>query len=206
MGAATVLWRRVGGAADRDAEVREEARRSMPQSCLSVFVARIARPLGLIGTVALLVLGVVIFAAVVARQFGIAIVGADETAQLLLVFMVFLAMTVTQSQGGHVRMEAFVTQLPPWARRIADLLSLVICLGMSALILYGTTLDAWAAYRDGEYQYGTIQFPLWPAKAAVSFGVLVFSIHLLLELLAFVRPSVHRQEAAAPLGRVESSP
>jgi TRAP-type C4-dicarboxylate transport system permease small subunit len=186
--------------------MREEARQSMPQGCLPVFVARIVRPLGLIGTVALLVLGAVIFVAVVARQFGVAIVGADESAQLLLVFMVFLAMTVTQSQGGHVRMEAFVTQLPPWARRIADLLSLVICLGMSALILYGTTLDAWAAYRDGEYQYGTIQFPLWPAKAAVSFGMLVFCIHLLLELFAFIRSFTNRKEVIAPLGRAEPSP
>lgn len=168
----------------------------MSSNCLSVFVAKIVRPLGLIGTAALLILGIVIFAAVVARQFRISIVGAEETAQLLLVFMVFLAMTVTQSQGGHVRMEALVTLLPPRARKITDVGSLLICLGMSLLILYGTTLDAWAAYRDGEYQYGTVQFPLWPAKAAISAGMLVFCTHLLLELLVLVRSLATSSEAA----------
>jgi len=178
----------------------------MARRCLRFYTARIVRPLGFLGTTALLLLGAVVFVAVVARQFGVALVGADETAQLLLVFMVFLAMTVTQSQGGHVRMEALITYLPPWARRITDLLSLAICIGMSALILYGTTLEAWAAYRDGEYQYGTVQFPLWPAKAAIAFGVLVFSIHLVLEFIALVRSPADPPRPTAALGGSEASP
>ncbi|MGF7158702.1 TRAP-type C4-dicarboxylate transport system permease small subunit [Rhodoligotrophos appendicifer] len=156
---------------------------------LSRFNRFVVRPAGIVGALALLILAAVIFVAVIARQLGISIIGADEIAQLLLVFMVFLSMTVTQSQGGHIRMEAVVSMLPPRGRRVADLVSLLACISLSVLILYGTSLQAWSAYEGGEYQYGTMSFPLWPAKTAVAFGILLFTIYQVLELIERSRPA-----------------
>lgn len=148
------------------------------------FERLVVRPVGVLGVLSLLLLALVIFAAVVARQAGISIIGADETGQLLLVFMVFLSMTVTHAQKGNVRMEALVSLLPPGARRVADLVSLLACLVLVLLLLHGTSLQAWSAYVDGEYQYGTMKFPLWPAKVVIAFGFLLFTIQLLLDLKA----------------------
>lgn len=153
------------------------------------------RPAGLLGAIALLLLAIVIFAAVVARLVGISIVGADETAQLLIVFMIFLSITVTQSQGGHIRMEAFVSMLPPRGRRITDFLSLMVCTTLSILLLYGTTLQAWDAYAEGEYQFGTMQFPLWPARSIIALGFLLFVIQQALEIVSFFSPQAEHQPA-----------
>ena len=158
----------------------------MARSLITEFNRFIVRPSGIIGAIALLILALVIFAAVVARQAGITIVGADEAGQLLLVFMVFLSLTVTQSQGGHIRMEALVSVLPAGARRVADMLSLLAGIALSSLMLYGTSIQAWSAFTGGEYQYGTMHFPLWPAKAAIVLGLALFTIHQVLELAAMI--------------------
>ncbi len=128
------------------------------------------------GGIALILLALVVTADVVARAAGFALVGAAEAGGILLAMLVFLALGHTQALRGHVAIEVLVTMFPPRLRRLADVISLLVCLGIGIVLTDSTARGAWDSYADQEFQFGTIQFPLWPIKAIVALGLGLLSL------------------------------
>ncbi len=123
------------------------------------------------GGLALILLALVVTADVAARAVGIPLVGAAEIGGILLAMLVFLSLGHTQAMRGHVAIEVLVTMFPPRLRRLADVVSLLVCLGIGCVLTDATTRGAWDSYADQEFQFGTIQFPLWPIKSVVALGL-----------------------------------
>ncbi len=123
------------------------------------------------GGLALILLALVVTADVAARAVGIPLVGAAEIGGILLAMLVFLSLGHTQAMRGHVAIEVLVTMFPPRLRRLADIVSLLVCLAIGIVLTDATTRGAWDSYADQEFQFGTIQFPLWPIKSVVALGL-----------------------------------
>lgn len=134
-------------------------------------VTRVNAVAGYGGGLALILLALVVTADVVARTAGIALVGAAEVGGVLLAMLVFLALGHTQAMRGHVAIEVLVTMFPPRLRRLTDIISLLVCAGIGLVLTDATVRGAWDSYADQEFQFGTIQFPLWPIKSVVALGL-----------------------------------
>ena len=147
-------------------------------------VRALVEPASIVGGLALMPLALVVTADVVARAAGFALVGAAEAGGVLLALLVFLVIAHTQRRRGHVAIEALVVMLPPAVRRWADVISLALCLGFTALLAVTTTGLAWHSYQSMEFQVGTLPFPLWPVRAVIALGFVLFGLQLLVHLLA----------------------
>lgn len=134
-------------------------------------IARVNAAAGYGGGIALILLALVVTADVTARAFGIPLVGAAEIGGVLLAMLVFLALGHTQAMRGHVAIEVLVSQFPRRLRRLADIASLLVCLAIGIVLTDATARGAWDSYADQEFQFGTVQFPLWPVKAVVALGL-----------------------------------
>ena len=163
------------------------------------FEQRILAPVGTIGALALLLLGLVVAGEVVSRAFGYAVVGGVEVSEVLLAVLVFTAIAYTQVADGHVAMEAFVNLMPESYRRLAHAGSLVVCTAVAALLAYGAGMEAVRSYVEKEFQFGTTHFPLWPTKSIVAIGLALLAIELLLQAAAAIRALFRRAD-----GRLES--
>ena len=136
-----------------------------------------------IGLLSLLLLAVIMTADAVSRSAGFSLVGASEISGVLLASLIFFSIGNVQRSNGHVAIEAAVAYMPRKMRRIAEFLTLLACFVFSILISYGTAIEAFVSYKNMEYQYGTVQFPLWPINAIVTFGFIGLLIQQAVQLV-----------------------
>ena len=141
------------------------------------------RPSSFAGLTSLLLLAVIMTADAVSRSAGLALIGASEISGVLLASLIFLSLGQVQRNNGHVAIEAAVAYMPARIRRIAEFFTLLACFVVSILITYGTATEAILSYKNMEYQYGTVQFPLWPIKAIVSFGFMGLLVQQAVQLI-----------------------
>ena len=129
-------------------------------------VAAVAASLG----VAVLAVGIT--ADVALRYFvGSGVPGMIEYAATLMVAVVFLGLAEGQRKGEHVGMTFLVDRLPRAPRHILPMVGL---LAMALLLLWmtiETTGDVIKSYSSGEFRFGLIRVPLWPAKATIPIGL-----------------------------------
>lgn len=151
------------------------------------FERKVLLPVSSFGAVALLLLGLVVTFEVILRALGIAIVGAVEVSEVLLALLVFAALAFTQSENGHVAMEALVAQATPGYRRVARVISLTVCAVTAAIMTWGAALQAIRSFQAKEFQFGTVQFPLWPTKAVVAVGLGLMALELLFQVASGLR-------------------
>lgn len=129
--------------------------------------------------------------------FNSPIPGHLEIAELFVPVIVFLAIAYTQSQNGHVGMTLVVENLPPRAKRIAEILAFAI-----SMITYGilTYFSAKHAYRGWLYDDVTMSppyFPTWPSAMVVPLGMFLCSVRLYLQMLREISP--HRFPPRSPV-------
>jgi TRAP-type C4-dicarboxylate transport system permease small subunit len=143
----------------------------------------LVRTAGTLGGLALLLLAVVITCDALARAFQVQLVGASEIGGVMLAALIFLCIADTQRMRGHVAIEALVTYYPPRLRRAAELVGLVCCLAFTTLLAWGSILATADSIAKQEFQFGTVQFPLWPVKAVIAVGFLLLCAQLALQVV-----------------------
>lgn len=146
------------------------------------------------------------------KVFNAPIVGTVEITEALMTFAVMLPMAYTQFKRSHIRVTLLVSRLPPAVAHVLYAMTLLIGCLFFAWATWATFGFALRSYQIHEQAWGTIRFPIWPAKGAVAFGAALLSIQLLLD---FLRVSVfhiideadevsHDPEAEVAEGKVPS--
>lgn len=126
--------------------------------------------------VSVLLLAAILGLEIALRAVGEPIAGTTELGSLLLVIVIYFALAGTQSVHGHVAMDAVVVRMGPAARRVCFRITLAICLTIGLVLTYTTAKDMLDSYEIGEFQRGTLPYPLWPAKLAVTFGIFLYCV------------------------------
>lgn len=130
-----------------------------------------------------------IVADVVLRSFFHApISGTIEiTGEYLLVIIVYLAISYTYKEGGHVSVELLQEKFPPTLRKVVRLVTNL--LAIIVFILLGI-----ANYNKGMEYFATnirttslLDYPLAPALMIITLGVFSLVINLIFESIAIVR-------------------
>ena len=120
-----------------------------------------------------------ILAQVVGRQIGITIPSTNEMAALCMAATSFLALGPTLRAGGHIRVSLLISRLGLPLRRAAELWCQLFAIALMAFFAYWAVDQAIFTYERGRVTPGLIAIPLWPARAAMAFGVIMLCVALI---------------------------
>jgi C4-dicarboxylate transporter DctQ subunit len=133
---------------------------------------------------ALMLIGVV---HVLGRKFfDMPIFGYIDIVEIMMAFMVFLAISYTERLGGHIRMELFVGMLRGRWLPLFELVGVVLGLVIIGILLVYSWDHAMRAYYLGDSTIDA-QIPLWPSKIIVPISLGILFVRLLVSLWAYMR-------------------
>ena len=120
--------------------------------------------------------------------------GAYEIIETLMVASIFLALALSQAQGRQIRVELITDRMAPRSRDLVQVFSDACSLTVYGFIAWYGAKAAWTSTLMGEVSSGAVQFPLWPAKIALTLGAVL----MVLQCLASARTSL--KQALSPRG------
>ena len=120
--------------------------RSALSACIKLF--------NIMACVLLLAMVVVMFLAIVMRQFGVLIPGSEEIATFSMVGVAFLGLPGVYTAGMHVRVETLYSRLAAPRQKALDIWCLAVAIAVCLVFAYFTGLLAWDSYRLGDAAFG----------------------------------------------------
>lgn len=110
------------------------------------------------------------------------ITGAFELTEYLVLILIFSFLAITQSEGGHVSVDLFLSRLPARLRFAVDLITHLVCLGLMALIFWMGTLNAFDLKSVGEAS-PNLGIPKYPFAFFLAFGCLILCVEYLRNII-----------------------
>lgn len=138
--------------------------------------------MGVICAVAVLAMALIISYEVVARYiFNSPTTWVTEYSLYLLVASSFLAAGYAQIKDSHIRVDAILNLLSSSSRR--KLLQISAWIGLIMVIIAGWQMVIFvcAEYANNSRAFGLLTTPLWIPESAVSAGIVLFALALLVE-------------------------
>jgi TRAP-type C4-dicarboxylate transport system permease small subunit len=120
------------------------------------------------------------------KFFDMPVFGYIDVVEIMMAFMVFLAIAYTERLGGHIRMELFVGMLRGRWLAVFELVGVVLGLAMIGVVLVYSWDHAMRAYNLGDSTIDA-QIPLWPSKMVVPISLGILFVRLLVSLWAYMR-------------------
>jgi C4-dicarboxylate transporter DctQ subunit len=120
------------------------------------------------------------------KFFDMPIFGYIDIVEVMMAFMVFLAISYTERLGGHIRMELFVSMLRGRWLAVFELVGVVLGLVIVGILLVYSWDHAMRAYYLGDSTIDA-QIPLWPSKIIVPISLGILFVRLLVSLWAYMR-------------------
>jgi TRAP-type C4-dicarboxylate transport system permease small subunit len=159
---------------------------------------RVTSFLGTVGTGCILALMILTTADVVLRYIlGIPLKGAYEISEILMLSSVFLGMAYTQLFHEHINADFLVSRLSKHTNLVTETVLL-----LPALLIYG--LLAWQgaiffmdSLRTGEYRWGLLRIPLWPARLMVPLGASFLCLRFIGEMVINFRKLLNWNKEAS---------
>lgn len=108
--------------------------------------------------------------------------GVFELNEVILVVCVFMGLAWTQTQRGHIRVVLVLRRLPPRWVVTVDLIVWVLCLAFILTLGVQSFKEAWHSYHIREFRWGSVQMPIWWAKALVPIGLWMMGIQLIIDI------------------------
>jgi TRAP-type C4-dicarboxylate transport system permease small subunit len=108
--------------------------------------------------------------------------GTLELNMLLMSAIVFLSLSWTQAQRGHVRVELLLSNVGPRWRSALNIFSWISALVLLLLFTIGGAEEAIYSTKTGENLWGVAKFPVWPGKIIAVFGSALICIQLFIDI------------------------
>lgn len=149
-------------------------------------------------------IAIVILAQILGRLTGILVPSADDIAGYSMGAATFFALAYSLRAGGHIRVSLVLQRLSPAASRWMELWALAVALPIAGYGAYWCIFMTWESYVLGDVSPGVLPIPLWIPQLAMSFGVTLFAIALLDDLVAVIsRRAPSYQQGAVTLLEAE---
>jgi TRAP-type mannitol/chloroaromatic compound transport system permease small subunit len=140
--------------------------------------------LGGISAVLILFIMMVTVVDVVLRYiFKAPLKGSYEFCEIFFLSSVFLGLAYTQSFRGHVNVDILISRLSARTNLILEICMFLIALSIGGLLIWQGTEAFLRSLSTGEYRWGLIQIPLWPARLMIPVGVCALCLKMIGELL-----------------------
>jgi TRAP-type C4-dicarboxylate transport system permease small subunit len=151
------------------------------------FLDRLYAASGALAALCLASICVLMLAQAVGREFGLLIRFADDLTAWLCAASAFFALGHTFRHGELVRVGLFVDMLKPGARRIAEIVALAITGLFVGYMVWAVTRFVYESWQVKEVAQGLVKIPIWIPQLCFVFGVLIFLVAILDELILVLR-------------------
>ena len=146
---------------------------------------RLLRGFGLISEVSTFVMMVLVVANVLGRYlFNKPLSGTLEFTEGLLVLIIFFSLGLTQFDGGHIRVTLITSHLPKPVARVFTVVAMLCGAAFFAWCAYAAWAFAAQSFSFNEQEVGEVEFPLWPVKFMVFFGIAMLAVQFVLDAIA----------------------
>lgn len=125
---------------------------------------------------------------------GRPIQGAYEISEIFYLAAVFLGLAYTQAGGEHVRVEILISRLSPHARLVIESAMLLLAVLIFGILGWQGAEDFVESLTMGEYRWGLIRIPLWPARLMIPIGAFALCLRLCGEVVLNLRGLFYRKE------------
>ena len=145
-----------------------------------ISVERVAN--GVAAAIVVFMMGLTTVDVVMRYVFNSPIPGVYTLCEMLIVGIVYLAIAYVQQQKSHVRVDVFIDRLKGPPRLAFELGTLILALVGFALMTWQAGLLAWDAWVTGDYAMGLIEYPFWPTKFAMTFGIGILCLRFVTDI------------------------
>lgn len=144
---------------------------------------RIEGLMAALAAVATLFMAAIVFLDVTLRFFlNRPIQGTYETGEFMMIFVVYLSVAYVQSEKGHIKIEIFTGNLNQMWKTLLDVFGNMVGLIIFTFATWSCGMAAWEAWSTGDYTMGLIQFPYWPFKSVLTFGLALLCLRLMVDI------------------------
>jgi TRAP-type C4-dicarboxylate transport system permease small subunit len=153
-----------------------------PKGMLAIY-SRVSRGAGISATVCIFLMICTIVPDSIGRYFfNKPLHGTLEFNMLLMSAIVFLSLSWTQSQRGHVRVEFLLSKVSLRIRSVLNIICWFIAFALFLAITIGGAEEAIYSTQVRETLWGVKKFPVWPGKILATFGSALLCIQLLIDI------------------------
>lgn len=110
---------------------------------------------------------------------GKSIAGITEGSEVVLAIAVFLGLAYAQRAQVHVSTSVVVDRVPPAVAAIMRTVALVVACAFFAWVVDANVGKALDSVESGEYRFGLLKVPVWPARIAIAIGLALLTLELL---------------------------
>ena len=125
---------------------------------------------------------------------GKSIPGGYELVELMLCGC-FLAISYTQKQKGHVRMDLVLVKLPEQSRFVSEIFAMLVSLFICVIIFWQNVNQTLQAMDMHLATPGLVAYPLWPARMILSIGFLLISLRIIIQIINMLRHKPENSES-----------
>ena len=107
--------------------------------------------------------------------------------EYMMVVLIFLAMSMTNKSGYHLKVELLNRFIPPWVKKVLE--PTIIALNFTIIFLI--VVASWGtfvrAFETKELSVGMVPYPLWPAYLVVPLGCALLCIRMFRDFISCFR-------------------
>ena len=159
---------------------------------------------GVLGAIALAAIGGIIAAQVAGRQFGLTVLGADDLTAFSVAASATLPLAYAFRHGAHIRVDLIIGRLNGAPRFVMETVALGLAAGLCLFFAFSMLDLAWDSWEFEDVAQGSVAWKLWAPQGMVGFGVALFALCLVDDLvvhLAGGTPSYRRAAEMSALDR-----
>lgn len=151
------------------------------------FLDRLYAASGAFAAICLAGICVLMLAQALGREFGLLIRAADDITSWLTAASAFFALGHTFRHGELVRVGLFIDMLKPGSRRAAEIVALGITGLFVGYMAWAVTKFVYQSWQFKEVAQGLVKIPIWIPQLCFVFGVLIFFIAIVDELVTVIK-------------------
>lgn len=123
---------------------------------------------------------------VIARRLDFPIFGYIDMIEQMMVVFAFAAVAYCQREGGHVRMELFVSKLRGRTYWIVELIGVLIAFMVISILIVNSFDHFLRAWQLGDSTINA-ELPIWPSKLLIPVAFSLLWIRLLIHIAGYYR-------------------
>jgi TRAP-type C4-dicarboxylate transport system permease small subunit len=144
-------------------------------------VAKASESVSIVAGVALVVLMVHVSLSVILRKaFNIDLPGTIEIiSNWWMPLILYCGLALTQRKNEHIQVTLITGALSPRLSRIAHTVACFIAAAMVSYLTFYAVQGAVESFEIREAAVGVVNFPIWPVKALIPLGLVMWTLQLL---------------------------
>lgn len=139
---------------------------------------------GVLGGASIVAIFLLVLWQMVGRATGLLAAGADDFAAYALAASSSLALAYALKHGAHIRVTLISSKIrSPQVRRALEVTCLAIGLAAAGVLTWSSVMFVWESYELNEVATTYYATPLWIPRLSLAFGLALFTIAMLDELI-----------------------